>query len=143
MLLSLSLAVLLALGAYGGAVVREKTRPEEILRARVGEKNFDLELAETPEARRAGLGNRERLCSQCGMLFLFETTEKHAFWMKGMRFPLDIIWLRGERVVHLERSVDPQSQEIFSPREPANRVLELPAGAAEGLEVGETVKLLP
>lgn len=143
LLLFLSFLLFLVLGVSGRSAFFQKEVSLETARVQIGEKVFTLEIAETQEARRLGLGNREELCPQCGMLFLFATPDKHAFWMKDMRFPLDIVWLSGQRVVDLRRSVEPGSQEVYSPGEPADRVLELPATAARELEVGETVEFLP
>lgn len=58
-----------------------------------------LELAKTPEERRRGLMFRERIGERHGMLFLFEESGKHAFWMKNTYVSLDIIFLSSDGVV--------------------------------------------
>jgi uncharacterized membrane protein (UPF0127 family) len=65
------------------------------------------------------------------MLFLFEAREQHGFWMQGMRFDLDLVWIAGDRVVdvtHGASHLDPER--ILAPRVPADRVLEVVAGTA-------------
>jgi uncharacterized membrane protein (UPF0127 family) len=69
------------------------------------------------------------------MLFIFEEEEVHSFWMKNMRFPIDILWLDKEkRIVHLESRVPPCAADpcpTYTPGRPAVFVLELRSGAAE------------
>ena len=60
---------------------------------------INVVLAETPAERVRGLSGRETLPQNEGMLFLFENTDYHAFWMKNMRFPIDIIWMDDDRVI--------------------------------------------
>ena len=70
-------------------------------------------------------------------------------WMKGMRFPLDLVWINDGRVVDVSANVPdqpgtPDAQlPIYSPSNPANRVLEVNSGWAErnGVEPGDTVRL--
>lgn len=104
------------------------------------EKYFTLEIARTEAEHSRGLGYRDTLCSRCGMLFLFDEPGEYAFWMKGMRFPLDIVWLRDDRVVHIERHVSADSQEVLRPPEAADSVLEVNAGEADSLNVGDRVE---
>lgn len=58
-----------------------------------GDATISVELAVSEEERTLGLGNREAIAPQAGMLFVFPRSDFHGIWMKGMRFPLDIIWL--------------------------------------------------
>jgi uncharacterized membrane protein (UPF0127 family) len=42
------------------------------------------------------------------MLFVFEESAKHSFWMKDMKFPIYIIWLDSDGgVVHIEQNLQP------------------------------------
>lgn len=102
-------------------------------------RSYTLELARTDTSRARGLGGRDSICDACAMLFIFDTKEKHPFWMKDMRFPLDIVWLEDDRVVSIARNIPPDSQEILRPEVPANRVLELRAGGAGALHPGDRV----
>lgn len=93
------------------------------------------ELAVSDEERQQGLMFRERINEDQGMLFIFEEEEIHGFWMKNMRFSIDILWLDKEkRIVHLEPSVPPCPRDpcpSYVPDAPAMFVLELKSGAAE------------
>lgn len=101
------------------------------------------DVADTFEKRKLGLGYREHLPETKGMLFVFESTKKHTFWMKNMVIPIDIIWMRNQQIVHIEANVPAPAvgqQELptYEPDAAANFVLELAAGqaAAFNLEVG-------
>lgn len=108
--------------------------------ASFGESRFQLEIADTDAKRSRGLGYRESLCERCGMLFVFDEPGRYAFWMKGMRFPLDIIWLREGVVTYMERDVPADSTTVFRPPEEVDGVLEVNAGQAEALRVGDRVE---
>ncbi len=100
---------------------------------------FSLEIAATREAQARGLSGRESLCDTCGMLFTFRLAAQQSFWMKDMRFPLDIIWLRDGEVVAIEHTIPADASAIFSPESSANQVLEVNAGAAQSVIVGDVL----
>jgi uncharacterized protein len=105
-------------------------------------KKYILEIANSNTEREKGLGGRENLCAKCGMLFVFEKPDRYAFWMKDMRFPLDIIWLSGDRVVFVAHNVSPDFSGVIEPEVFADRVIEINAGAARDLNIGEKVNFL-
>lgn len=112
--------------------------PETVL---MDGKTYVLEIADTDEERSRGLSGRDQLCEHCAMLFVFPYAAPQSFWMKGMRFPLDVVWLYGETVVHVEHRLSPDDeQRVYSPDVPADRVLEFRAGEAADLEPGEQVR---
>ncbi len=93
------------------------------------------ELAITDEERQLGLMFREKINPDQGMLFVFEEEGIHSFWMKNMRFSLDILWLdKDKRIVHIERKVPPGKNPpypSYSPVYPAKYVLELKPGSVD------------
>lgn len=107
----------------------------------IGEDFWQVELAETERERSLGLGFRDQLCAQCGMLFVFDAPGYHSFWMKGMRFPLDIIFIAGEEVVSVERGISPSDERIFRPSSPITSVLEVNALEAKRVVPGMKVSL--
>jgi uncharacterized membrane protein (UPF0127 family) len=123
----------------GLLVLRMVLVPEGPEKASFDGTTFTLERADTDASRALGLGKRDSLCDTCGMLFVFDAPGNQGFWMKDMRFPLDIIWLMDDQVVHVERRVSPDSKEVYRPSVVANQVLEVGAGMADTLEVGERV----
>jgi len=122
--------------------VRTPLIAEATLRGRT----FQIEVADTSAKRELGLGERDSLPADHGMFFPFETSKRWVFWMKGMRFPIDIIWLREGKVVDIHHDVQPPKVlplDTYSPIESADAVLELNAGVAAeiGLMPGDTLVL--
>jgi hypothetical protein len=105
----------------------------------VGGAAVQAEVADTPEAREKGLSGRTALALNVGMLFVFDGPGRTGFWMKGMRFPLDFIYLKDDAVVDLrENVVVPSIPSPFFPSTDFDAVLEMNAGwvAAQGIRVG-------
>jgi uncharacterized membrane protein (UPF0127 family) len=68
-------------------------------------RTFKIELARTPEEQQKGLSNRASLPEDHGMLFLFDKPAPYGFWMKEMRFPLDIIFIKNKTVVTVDENL--------------------------------------
>ena len=114
----------------------------------IGKEVIRVDVADTPSLQSKGLGGRKKLAPNAGMLFVYTEKGSHAFWMRGMFIPIDIIWLDNRRVVHIEHNVPPPSPgtpesklETYVSSSPANLVLELAAGRAKslGLKLGSQV----
>lgn len=108
--------------------------------------SFTVEVADTPAKKELGLGKRDVLPEGRGMYFPFAEARTWAFWMKDMRFPIDIVWIRQGTVVDIHRDVPvPEGGrlETYASIEPVDAVLELPAGTAEkaGIRAGDKVSL--
>lgn len=115
----------------------------DMARVRIGTYEVLAEVVSTPPERAAGLSGREGMGVDEGMLFIFGGESKYSFWMKNMRFPLDIIWIdKNKKIVEIARNVYPESYpEHFIPRYPALFVLEVNAGwtQARGVKEGDLV----
>jgi uncharacterized protein len=109
----------------------------------IGNQVFYAETVSNPEKMQKGLGKRNELCQSCAMLFQFSQPGKRSFWMKDMRFPLDIIWASNGKIVHIEKNVSEDFSGIFSPQVLADQVLEINAGLSDklGIEIGDNVQL--
>ncbi|MEO5927498.1 MAG: DUF192 domain-containing protein [Patescibacteria group bacterium] len=108
---------------------------------------FRLEIADTDATRTQGLSGRDPLKLEEGMLFVFPREGIYPFWMKDMKFGLDIIWLRHGQVVDVVTLPPPGPTDIVPPThvptQKADEVLEIDAGRAKqlGLEPGVIVVL--
>lgn len=112
----------------------------------IGDTKVKVEVARETAELAKGLGGREKLDENRGMLFVFETPGQPAFWMKDMKFPIDIIWIMGDEVVDIAPNLPVVAAEFLStyePKEPANYVLEVNAGFAKdhGIKVGDSVDI--
>jgi len=66
---------------------------------------FSLYLAQTSEEQEIGLAKYKSLALNQGMIFLFDKEAYYSFWMKNMRFPIDIIFISGNKVVDVFNNV--------------------------------------
>jgi hypothetical protein len=96
----------------------------------IGEDTLILEIADTDQKRSLGLSGREGLASGTGMLFIFDEAGFHGFWMKDMRFVIDIAWLNDDFcIVTLARSLSPDTYPTaFIPDAPVRYAIEVPSG---------------
>lgn len=124
------------------------TKVEEVI---INNVKINVEVADTQEKRSRGLSGRDTLASNSGMLFIFKTEDKYPFWMKGLSFPLDFIWIKNDTIVDLSSDVPPpipnqtdQSLSIYSSKVPINKVLEVPAGTIVNLniKVGDKIQVI-
>ena len=105
------------------------------------------EIVDTPQKRALGLMFRDELKENEGMLFIFERSDFHSFWMKNMKFSIDIIWLNREsQIVYIAAHVPPCKEEpcpSYQPYQKAIYVLELAAGMAEReeLKIGSQINI--
>ncbi len=104
----------------------------------VGTTPLDVELAETAGQQTLGLGYRNGLAPGTGMLFVSTSASERTFWMKGMRFCLDIVWVQDGEIVGAAESVCPDpagtadiDRARFSSPGSVTDVLEVPAGWLE------------
>ncbi len=66
------------------------------------------DISATAEQRIKGLSVRDALAENEAMLFVFDAEGEHKFWMKDMKFPIDIIWISSDKiVVDIEQNLQP------------------------------------
>lgn len=116
----------------------------------VGQAKINVEVADTADKRTTGLSGRESLASDSGMLFVFDKADKYPFWMKGMKIPLDFIWIRDNKVTEVTENVPPPQPgqkdsdlTIYESKETVDRVLEVSAGFVKlnNIKVGDEIKI--
>jgi len=112
----------------------------------VGGERFEVELATDDAGRARGLMFRDHLEPGTGMLFIHESEQALAYWMKNTRIPLDILYFDdGRRLVSQQRNVPPCSAGDRCPnypsKAPARYVLELNAGEASRLGLADGAEL--
>jgi uncharacterized protein len=115
-----------------------------IVDVHVGSASVRAEVAATGSARRQGLSGRASLAEDRGMLFVYPDHVERTYWMKGMRFPIDIVWIDRGRVTGVEPNVPVpvgDNLPLYPSRAPADRVLEVRAGwaARHGVVRGDRV----
>lgn len=108
-----------------------------------GNTTMSVVVADTEEERIAGLSGYDSLFPEEGMLFVFEELGIHGFWMKGMKFAIDIIWINeNKEIVYVEENILPESYpKIFQPIENSLYVIEAPTGffLKNKLKIGDKI----
>lgn len=104
-----------------------------------------VEIADTAETRYQGLSNREELCNDCGMLFIFSGKQIRTFVMRDMNFPLDMIWIDDNKIVKINKNAIPEGSNSvmrYSSDVLVNYVLEINGGFCDGngIEVGDSIE---
>lgn len=96
--------------------------------------NDDLRLksdiSSTPHERSIGLSKYNTLMPEESMLFVFNEKGLYSFWMRNMKFPIDIIWLdENKKIVSIKHNADPiDYPQTYSPEKDSLYVLETVAG---------------
>ena len=107
---------------------------------------FSLYLAETSQEQSIGLAKYKSIAPNQGMLFLFDKSDYYSFWMKDMQFPIDIIFISGNKVVDIFQKVPvwPNGNlPVYTTKTKADKVLEINAGLVkkDNIRIGDIVKL--
>lgn len=98
--------------------------------------SYFLETAQTNQQRKIGLSNRDKLCSNCGMFFVFDKEGEHGFWMKNTHVSLDIIWLNSQKqIVKIIVAAPIDSETTYINKTPAKYAIELPANESLKLDL--------
>ncbi len=104
---------------------------------------LEVEVADEPQEQSQGLSEREELAQDQGMLFIFPAPAKPGFWMKDMKFAIDIIWIneKGE-IIGITKNISPNTfPEVFYPPSKIKYVLEINAGWSDrnNTKVGDRI----
>lgn len=147
------LILLLVFGVALAVACGDDAAPGGHVNVRIRDLTIDAEVADTPAERGPGLGGRDSLSRDAGMLFVHEDERPRTFWMRGMRFALDFVWISADRhVVELIENVPPPEPgtpdadlPTLRPDVAVQYVLEVNAGvvAEAGIAIGDEVSFEP
>lgn len=129
---------------------RSRAQFEVVRQGNTEQLQLTFEVVNSRNSVVQGLSGRDEVGSD-GMLFVFPDRKRHGFWMKDMKFSLDIIWIADGKVIEVTADVPyPIAGTLdkdllhYAPKQPINMILEVPAGkaAAWGLQSGDEINLL-
>jgi uncharacterized membrane protein (UPF0127 family) len=105
----------------------------------IRDRKFFAEVAGTEAARARGLSGRECIPADTMMLFSYERDGEYCFWMKDMKFPIDIVWVDKQGyIVQIKYDFEPESYPTtYCPEVPSRYVLEMGKGVANKLELAD------
>ena len=129
------------IGVFG--LVNQKTPT-----AKIGKWEFKLIVARSEKEKGVGLSKFDKLPKDSGMIFLFDRPDLYTFWMKDMKFPIDIIFIRGNKIVTIYPDLEPPKPNdnnlpVLSPKTRSDKVLEINAGLSKkyNFKNGDLVKI--
>ncbi|MFH1356433.1 MAG: DUF192 domain-containing protein [bacterium] len=104
--------------------------------------SLTVEVADSAEKRAQGLMNRASLDDGAGMLFVFDESSDHSFWMKDTNISLDMIFINDSKeIVYIEEETTPLSETPITAGQNSRYLLEVNAGFAEenNVNIGDVV----
>ena len=105
----------------------------------------DVRIADTFEKRYTGLSDTESLGPDEGMLFVHDAEGDHAYVMRDMAFPLDIVFIDANGTITAihHAQLEEQDGDLTRYRGTGQYVLEVPYDytTEHGIEVGDTVEI--
>jgi uncharacterized protein len=137
------LVVVVAILIFGGHGTPTLNSPCGLYRVdkvvTIDSQKLNAEVAFTQAQKTAGLGGRPCIGANQAMLFDFGKPGQYPIWMKGMRFPIDIVWIGVDHKVagfynNIQPSTYPDSF-VNKKDSPAQYVLELKANRADLLHI--------
>lgn len=135
-----ALFLLLVIGTFENLKMEDKVI--------IQDKTFRAEFADTDKAKAIGLSKYNSIDDDFAMVFEFGNTDSPTFWMKGMKFPIDIIFVNNSKIIHIYKNINPPSSEdeeleLYRITEPSDTVVEIKAGLSDkyNFEKGGSIKL--
>lgn len=104
----------------------------EVINWSIADRQLKVKLASAPTSIETGLGNITELSEADGMLFVFNQPVKPIFWMKDMKFAIDLYWIKSGKIIGVEKNMLPPAtaddeslQKYYAPSF-VDMVLEIP-----------------
>jgi uncharacterized protein len=99
----------------------------------IGNNSFKVSIAASGKDQEIGLSETNSIAANQGMIFLFKVPGYYSFWMKNMKFPIDILYINNDTIVTIINDAkapknSAESLTIYAPTQPADKVLEIQAG---------------
>lgn len=139
----MAFALLISLSTVISSAEAEMRIDTLVLETAQGPQSIRIEVAQTLEEKSRGLMFRQKIPEGTGMLFPYDGPQEITMWMKNTYASLDMVFIRGDGVVHrIEANTEPMSERIIPSEGDVTAVLELAAGSAArlGLKAGDKVR---
>src|SRR3989344_6369116 len=135
----ISVSIIATIFIFAAGLFLIKKDNDSYKKMKLGDVILKTEIALSADEKQKGLSGRDYLTKNRAMLFVFRQSGSYSFWMKNMKFPIDIIWLDDElKIIGLEKNINPNTfPEKFSPPSPAKFVLEVNGGWSDENKIKE------
>ena len=106
---------------------------------------YFVAVADTENERVSGLMNLKKMPKKNGMIFLFDKPELVQMWMKDTFIPLDMLFVRGDKIINIASNTKPLSKEIISSQNLVDKVIEINGSEAikHNIQVGDKILISP
>ncbi len=154
LIISITIAVILILTVwfiFGDSSNDGQIEEETIIITNSEGEEYELkvEIADDEEERKEGLMDRESLCEDCGMLFVYEEDVDNGFWMKDTYISLSIAFISEDGTINEIQYMEPRTLETHKPDKPYRYALEVNQGyfserdidAGDRVEIPEKIKI--
>lgn len=105
--------------------------------------SIEVKIADSFIERMRGLSLKNHLKENEGLLFIFDEPGNYGFWMKDMKFPIDIAWIdKNKQIIHIESNVATSTYpKVFYPNQDSLYVLEVNANffVNKNIKIGDNV----
>jgi uncharacterized protein len=112
----------------------------------VANRKFKVVIAKTPKELQIGLSETKSLSNDQGMVFIFDRADYYPFWMKNMKFPIDIIYINKDTVATIINNAkapknNNENLTVYTPTTSSDKVLEINSGLAQkyNFKIGDKV----
>ena len=107
-ILKILLIVLIVLAVFWNKSAQNSENVKKTLK--IDGITLNIEIVDTDATREQGLSGKDGLAENEGMLFVFDTEGYYGFWIKDMKFAIDIAWLnKDKKITHIEKNVSPET----------------------------------
>lgn len=121
-----------------------RTNKLEKINIEIAERNISTLVADNKKSHKEGLSIVDKINVDEAMLFVFDEIGFHNFWMKDMKFSIDIVWLdEYKNIVYIKEHASPNDYpETYNPGVTSLYVLEFKDGFVKDndIETGDTVR---
>lgn len=115
----------------------------------INEKKFSAEIAKTDLQKEKGLSIYNKINDDFAMVFPFVNPGFYTFWMKDMKFSIDIIYVKNNKIVDIFQNIPyPKSATsplpFYKPSNLSDTVLEINSGLSKkyNFKKGNSVKII-
>ena len=142
--------LVLFLVLIGGVVLYKQIQASQVKKSgkvTINNHIFDVEVVKTDKDKQIGLTKYKSIKENQGMFFVFNNEGSPSFWMKNMKFSIDILFIENDTVVYLAENANPADPKtdptIYKPDVSAKYVLEIKSGLIKkyNIKKGDKVKI--